>query len=593
MAKRQSDSELVIRTRQGDQEAFGELVERYRRAVLGVAFHRLGDFESARDVAQDTFIKAYTNLAKLRKPESFASWLYHIADMTALEIARRPQREQSLSDEEMSISAGSETATSELAQQVREALATLDEPTRLAVVLHYIDGYSHAEVAQFLGTTPGAVRTRVSRAKTRLQEGMMSETERALKEAVARTMAAMAEYKCREVLEIVQQAGVDPVQHPDLARCAGVANARLALLRDFSLNQVKESARLLLSAWEKGQHDWETHSWLFDSLSTLGEYQHLLQILQTYLEQTTVPNEYVQTAVELATTLYRLGDTSAAVAMYRKSLSGLGEKADSETKLSYASWGAQALAEAGEGLAWVEQMLQLWRTAPKELHAPEREHARAIFIGINHIIKLAKDEQKARICELARQFGEEVLNDPQLTDSTQVREARAITGEINFNLFHVYALLGQNDLAQTAFARGQAALTTMLAEARNEQRDQDWWAFNVVMTIMVLLCAGTYCRQHTRKTAAMEFLKQALELAESMAYACGSTPLLLAALVLETSGNKQEALAYLRMVGEDKTNAYRGSFQKHFFEDEAFAPVRDDPEFLAVVKGWRELAAQG
>jgi len=177
MAERHSDGELVARALAGDQGAFGELVARYRDAVFGVAFHRIGNFENARDVAQDAFLKAYANLPKLRKPESFASWLYHIADLTALEVVRRPRQEVPLPADETALgsteSYPSVAEEADLAQQVREALATLNEPTRLAVILHYVNGYSHAEVASFLDTTPGAVRTRVSRAKKRLREEVL------------------------------------------------------------------------------------------------------------------------------------------------------------------------------------------------------------------------------------------------------------------------------------------------------------------------------------------------------------------------------------------------------------------------------------
>lgn len=172
MAERHSDSELVARTRNGDQAAFGELVARYREVVVGVAFHRLGRFEEARDVAQEAFVKAYVNLPRLRRPEAFGSWLYQIADFTVLQALRRTRPEVSLPDEGTEPLPEPPAEESDLAHEVREALETLDEPTRLAVILHYVSGYSHAEVARFLGATPGAIRTRVSRARSRLREEM-------------------------------------------------------------------------------------------------------------------------------------------------------------------------------------------------------------------------------------------------------------------------------------------------------------------------------------------------------------------------------------------------------------------------------------
>jgi RNA polymerase sigma-70 factor (ECF subfamily) len=186
MASERGDAEVVREVLAGSQAAFGELVARYKDAVFGVAFHRLGDFEEARDVAQDAFVKAYLSLSKLRDGDAFGNWLYRIADGTAVDAARRRRGELSLENPD-SLDANrllpSPTRDDALvAGQVREALSQLGEADRLAVVLHYVNGYSHAEVAQFLGTTPGAVKTRVSRAKAKLRKEMAEMVERKLKQ---------------------------------------------------------------------------------------------------------------------------------------------------------------------------------------------------------------------------------------------------------------------------------------------------------------------------------------------------------------------------------------------------------------------------
>jgi RNA polymerase sigma-70 factor (ECF subfamily) len=167
MTGQRPDAELVEAARQGSEEAFGELLARYRDAVFGVAFHRLGDFEEARDVVQEVFVKAYLGLGALRDPSAFARWLYRIADGTATDAARRPRHEQPLTGAEI---VPDRTQEAELAREVRELIARLSEPTRLAVVLHYVNGYTHAEVAHFLGTTPEAVKMRLSRARSTLRE---------------------------------------------------------------------------------------------------------------------------------------------------------------------------------------------------------------------------------------------------------------------------------------------------------------------------------------------------------------------------------------------------------------------------------------
>ena len=180
MAQKRCDEELVRETKAGSQEAFGQLLARYKDAVFGVAFHRLQDFEEARDVTQEAFVKAFQGLGKLRRPAAFANWLYRIAEGTAIDAARRRRGELPL-EAATEVAAGSSQSGDGVAEQVREALATLPEATRLAVILHYVNGYSHGEVAEFLGSTAGAVKTRVSRGKARLREEMAGMVEETLK----------------------------------------------------------------------------------------------------------------------------------------------------------------------------------------------------------------------------------------------------------------------------------------------------------------------------------------------------------------------------------------------------------------------------
>ena len=190
MVDRRSDRELVRAARAGSQEAFGELVARYKDAVFGIAFHRLGDFEEARDAAQDALVKVYLSLPRLRNPAAFGNWVCRIADGTARDAARRLRREVPLEPE---VEAPSQAASpevaaerAELSAQVRGVLQALSEPTRLALILHYVNGYSHAEVASFIGATPSAVKTRISRAKRQLREEMMEVVEGTLKRRLSR-----------------------------------------------------------------------------------------------------------------------------------------------------------------------------------------------------------------------------------------------------------------------------------------------------------------------------------------------------------------------------------------------------------------------
>ena len=74
-----TDSELVQLTHAGDTASFGELVRRYQGLIYGLAYHRIGNFADAQDIAQEAFVKAFRRLDQLDQPERFAAWLKTIA----------------------------------------------------------------------------------------------------------------------------------------------------------------------------------------------------------------------------------------------------------------------------------------------------------------------------------------------------------------------------------------------------------------------------------------------------------------------------------------------------------------------------------
>jgi len=584
LAGLQSDSELVMRTLAGDQQAFGELVARYGHAVFGVAFHRLGDFENARDAAQEAFLKAYTGLPKLRKPESFASWLYHITDLTALEVARRPRREVLLPPDEMP-SAGlraPDAAASDLAQQVREALAALDEPTRLAVVLHYIDGYSHAEVANFLGTTTGAVRARVSRAKSRIKEEIMSEAERALKEAVERTLAALSARDWQAALDEVRRSGLPPEKHPDLAFGAGVALI-VPGRRPFNPRRMSEGAELLLRAWEGGRHDPETVWLLRATLADLGEHSRITPILARYMEETQDPNERVKAGAYLAGAWWAVGDYAAAVAAHRACMTGLGEQPDVAAKLDSYLHAAVAYAQHGVGLEWLEKTLELWNSAPEDVKTLESAIS---LLDAVQVVALDEGEQVDRRREMAVQYGEDLLRDPRLEDREDRLTALSAKGRINVGMFRIYSLMGLHEKAKAALDTAKAVANEVVRGAEALGADRDAWRD---AAFVILANAGQLCRFAGRTHEALALLKQAEQVGT---YPCGPIFFGLVALILQTGGDNQESLHYLRRVAEDKRWAYSGFPQKEFFQDPAFESVRNDREFLAVINGLREAASQ-
>jgi RNA polymerase sigma-70 factor, ECF subfamily len=165
---------LVQRAREHDTEAFGALVERYRDMAYGLAYHLTGDFEAAADLAQEAFVQGFLKLEQLRDPARFSAWLRRIlVNVHRMQIRHKEVAVVPL-EEDMQLST---SQVSEMESVVREALVRLREPERLALTLHYINGYSQAEIGDFLGVPAATVRARVMRARQHLKEEMMTMVE--------------------------------------------------------------------------------------------------------------------------------------------------------------------------------------------------------------------------------------------------------------------------------------------------------------------------------------------------------------------------------------------------------------------------------
>src|SRR3954447_601829 len=134
-----TDADLVRRARQRDAEAFTLLVERYRDAIYGLAFHELHDFEDARDVAQEAFIQAYLHLDKLRDPDRFGPWLRQVT-VNRCRSWRRGRWREIVGEELPEPAVGGESIETRLV--VRQALACLSEDSRLTLLLFYMQRWS-------------------------------------------------------------------------------------------------------------------------------------------------------------------------------------------------------------------------------------------------------------------------------------------------------------------------------------------------------------------------------------------------------------------------------------------------------------------
>jgi RNA polymerase sigma-70 factor (ECF subfamily) len=175
-----SDEVLAQRVQAGDAHAFAELVNRYQRTVLNLAYRMLGDAQEAEDIAQEVFIRAYQSLGRFDPSRRFFSWLYRIAVNRCLSARaqRRPGplvdgMEQALPDP--ATSPEQQATRAETRAAVRHAIAGLPEHERVVVALRYGADLSYEEIASTMQLPLGTVKTRLFRARQRLADLLKEE----------------------------------------------------------------------------------------------------------------------------------------------------------------------------------------------------------------------------------------------------------------------------------------------------------------------------------------------------------------------------------------------------------------------------------
>jgi RNA polymerase sigma-70 factor, ECF subfamily len=183
-----SDQQLVLRCQDGlrpDRTAFTELLRRYQSYVDKVLYHLAPDWQDRSDLAQEVWIRVYRNVGRLNEPEKFKGWLSRIATNLFYDELRKRKRVRppisidaphTLEDgeREWEIAADKpgpeeELATGEFYDRLRAAIAELPEVFRTTIVLREIEGMAYEEIAEITGVSLGTVKSRIARARYRLQ----------------------------------------------------------------------------------------------------------------------------------------------------------------------------------------------------------------------------------------------------------------------------------------------------------------------------------------------------------------------------------------------------------------------------------------
>jgi len=165
--KNQTDAELVEAVRNGNVEAFGELYRRHHAAAVGLAYCTVADRHLAEDAAQEAFVVASRDLARLRRGDRFGPWICTIAKRAAGRLARSRRERGRLQDTAAPTIANPGPDPRDLVQQ---AVGDLPDRSREVVVLHYFTGLSHKEISASLGLSSEAVHGRLVRARRMLAD---------------------------------------------------------------------------------------------------------------------------------------------------------------------------------------------------------------------------------------------------------------------------------------------------------------------------------------------------------------------------------------------------------------------------------------
>ena len=184
MRQPDEDAPLVERARQGDTEAFDQLVIKYTPKLYGLVYHMTSNHEDTNDVLQDVFAKAYRSLKRFRGKSKFYTWIYAIATNMTLNFLKKRgrQRKFSLDDVDLAIESDKdfieatsksdpvrETNIRELQERLNMAMQQLSDDHRAVVTMFDIQGLPHSEISKVLGVSEGTVRSRLFYAHRQLQ----------------------------------------------------------------------------------------------------------------------------------------------------------------------------------------------------------------------------------------------------------------------------------------------------------------------------------------------------------------------------------------------------------------------------------------
>lgn len=178
------EKELIVRLKQGEKQAFDLLYEKYKNTAMRMAYFITNSKTNSEDIVQESFIKCYQNISKLRDNEGFRPWLFKILTRTAWKHCKKyskeiPQEEVTLwQDKEIEESSLDIILKEENSVTLMKFVSSLPVKQRLVVTLYYYNELSTKEIAKILGCLEGTVKSRLFNARKTLKEMLIQESNK-------------------------------------------------------------------------------------------------------------------------------------------------------------------------------------------------------------------------------------------------------------------------------------------------------------------------------------------------------------------------------------------------------------------------------
>lgn len=189
-----SDNEIIKRCQQGDMADFKELVSRYQQKIMWVAYQMIGNYEEARDISQEAFIRVYRALSQFKLTSNFYTWLYRIVVNLCIDFLRKQKHaskvisfDDVMDVKSSDISIDKYFEKKELVEEVKLVLQELPPMYKIIIILRDIEGFSCKEIENIVDCNHNTVRWRLFRARQLFKKAW--ETHQALKNAKKRSEA--------------------------------------------------------------------------------------------------------------------------------------------------------------------------------------------------------------------------------------------------------------------------------------------------------------------------------------------------------------------------------------------------------------------